>query len=353
MTTGTIEPTDARILIVDDEPSNLALLRQVLAQTGYHNLLTLSDFRRAIAVIEEWDPDLVLLDLHLPNSEGIALLDNIRHELNLPELPIVVITADRNARARMAALEAGATDFLLKPIDTFEVTLRVRNLLRLRKLHRELIQQTTLLELRVAERTAELAASQREILQRLALASEYRDDMTGRHTERVGALSVRIAGQLLLPADQIEIIRFATPLHDIGKIAIPDHILLKPGPLTPKEYDEIKLHVMVGASILSGGTSPILQMAEQVALTHHERWDGSGYLGLAKLEIPHAARIVAVADVFDALISVRPYKSAWPVDKAVAEIVGLSGVHFDPEVIAAFKLTIAEEPVELPARPAA
>ena len=345
--TSAIEPNDARILIVDDEPSNLALLRQVLAQTGYHNLLTLSDFRRALAVIEEWDPDLVLLDLHLPNSDGIALLGNIRHELNLPELPIVVITADTSTKARMAALEAGATDFLLKPIDTFEVTLRVRNLLRLRKLHRELIEQTTLLELRVAERTAELAASQREILQRLALASEYRDDMTGRHTERVGALSVRIASQLGLPADQIEIIRFATPLHDIGKIAVPDHILLKPGPLTAVEYEEIKLHVTVGASILSGGTSPILQMAEQVALTHHELWDGSGYLGLAKLEIPQAARIVAVADVFDALISVRPYKEAWPLDEAVAEIVGLSGIHFDPEVIEAFEVIIGDAPVKL------
>lgn len=347
------EPTDARILIVDDEPSSLALLRQVLAPTGYHNLLTLSDSRRAIAVIEEWDPDLVLLDLHLPNSEGIALLDNIRHELKLPELPIVVITADSSTRARMAALEAGATDFLLKPIDTFEVTLRVRNLLRLRKLHRELIEQTTLLELRVAERTAELAASQREILQRLALASEYRDDMTGRHTERVGALSVRIATQLGLPADQIEIIRFATPLHDIGKIAIPDHILLKPGPLTALEYEEVKLHVTVGASILSGGTSPILQMAEQVALTHHERWDGSGYLGLAKFQIPHAARIVAVPDVFDALISVRPYKEAWPVDQAVTEIVRLSGAHFDPDVIEAFQVTIADEPISAVALPAA
>lgn len=347
------EPTDARILIVDDEPANLALLRQVLARTGYHNLLTLSDFRRAIAVVREWDPDLVLLDLHLPNSEGIALLDNIRHELNLPELPIIVITSDASTRARMAALEAGATDFLLKPIDTFEVTLRVRNLLRLRKLHRELTDQRTLLELRVAERTAELAASQREILQRLALASEYRDDMTGQHTERVGDLSVRIARQMGLPAAEIEIIRFATPLHDIGKIAIPDQILLKPGPLTAAEYEEIKLHVTVGASILSGGTSPILRMAEQVALTHHERWDGSGYLGLVKLQIPQAARIVAVADVFDALISVRPYKQAWPVAMAVAEIVRFSGIHFDPEVVEAFEATIADGPVEIPALPAA
>jgi len=351
--TTVLEPIDARILIVDDEPANLAFLRQLLAQAGYHNLLTLSDFRRAIAVIQEWDPDLVLLALHPSNSEAIALLDNIRHKLALPELPIVVITADASTKARMAALEAGATDFVLTPIDTFEVSLRVRNLLRLRKLHRELTDQRTLLELRVAERTSELAASQREILQRLALASEYRDDMTGRHTERVGDLSVRIASQMGLPAPQIEIIRFATPLHDIGKIAIPDRILLKPGPLTPAEYEEIKLHVMVGASILSGGTSPILQMAEQVALTHHERWDGSGYLGLVKMQIPMAARIVAVADVYDALISVRPYKEAWPVAVAVAEIVRLSGIHFDPEVIEAFEATISDEPVEIPALPAA
>ena len=168
----------------------------------------------------------------LSHSAVIALLDNIRHELTIPELPIVVITADASTTARMAALEAGATDFLLKPIDTFEVSLRVRNLLRLRKLHRELSEQAASLELRVAERTTELAASQREILERLALASEYRDDMTGRHTERVGVLSVRIAHELQLLPDEIEIIRFAAPLHDIGKIAIPDHILLKPGPLT-------------------------------------------------------------------------------------------------------------------------
>ena len=347
--TKLIEPTDARILIVDNEVPNLAQLRQVLAQTGYHNLLTLSDSRRAVAVIEEWDPDLVLLDLHLPKSEGIALLDDIRHELKLRELPIVVITADTSANARMAALEAGATDFLLKPIDPFEVALRVRNLLRLRKLHRDLIEQTNLLEQRVAERTAELASSQREVLQRLILASEYRDDMTGRHTERVGALSVKIAGQLGLPADEIEIIRLATPLHDIGKIAVPDHILLKPGPLTAREYEEVKLHIMVGSSILSGGSSPVLRMAEQVALTHHERWDGSGYLGLAKLQIPYAARIVAVADVYDALISVRPYKDAWPVDEAIAEIVSLSGAHFDPEVIEAFLAVIARDTM-LPAR---
>ncbi len=335
------DPTDARILIVDDEPANVALLRQVLAKNGYDNLLSLSDSSGAIDVIEDWDPDLILLDLHMPNVDGLTLLVHIRTRLMKHEVPIVVITADTTVAARTAALGAGATDFLLKPIDIVEVTLRVRNLLRIRRLHRQLTEHTALLERRVEARTAELAASQREILERLAIAGEYRDDTTGRHTQRVGALSVRLATELGLSSEEIENIKFATPLHDIGKIAIPDEILLKPGPLTPSEYDRVKLHVTLGAAILAGGASPILQMAEQVALNHHERWDGTGYLGIAGLQIPRAARIVAVADVFDALITVRPYKQAWPIDRAAAEVVRLSGTHFDPEVVEAFRRTLA------------
>ena len=338
------DPTDARILIVDDEPANVALLRQVLAKNGYDNLRSLSDSSGAIDVIEDWDPDLVLLDLHMPNVDGLTLLVHIRTRLMKHEVPIVVITADTTVAARTAALGAGATDFLLKPIDIVEVTLRVRNLLRIRRLHRQLTEHTALLERRVAARTAELAASQREILERLAIAGEYRDDTTGRHTQRVGALSVRLAIELGLSSEEIENIKFATPLHDIGKIAIPDEILLKPGPLTPAEYDRVKLHVTLGAAILAGGASPILQMAEQVALNHHERWDGTGYLGVAGLQIPRAARIVAVADVYDALITVRPYKQAWPIDRAAAEVVRLSGTHFDPEVVEAFRRTLAIAP---------
>ena len=334
------ETTDARILIVDDQPANVALLRGVLARDGYQNLLTLSDSTGVIELIKDWDPDLVLLDLHMPNVDGMTLLVQIRTTLKLPELPIVVITADTTVAARTGALQAGATDFLLKPIDIVEVTLRVRNLLRTRRLHRQLAEHTALLEHRVDERTAELAGSRREILERLARAGEYRDDTTGRHTQRVGALSVRIATELGLSTDEIENIKFATPLHDIGKIGLPDHILLKPGPLTASEYEQVKVHVTVGAAILGGSASPILQMAEQVALNHHERWDGSGYRGIAGMHIPRAARIVAVADVFDALISVRPYKAAWPIEKAIAEIVGLSGRHFDPEVVEAFRLAV-------------
>ena len=311
----------------------------MLSKNGYHNLLALSDSSGVIDAIKGWDPDLIQLDLHMPNVDGVTLLVDIRTRLLL-EVPIVVITADSTVAARTAALGAGATDFLLKPIDIVEVTLRVRNLLRIRRLHRQLGEHTSLLEQRVETRTAELAASQREILERLAIAGEYRDDTTGRHTQRVGAFSVRLATELGLAGDVIENIKFATPLHDIGKIAVPDEILLKPGPLTSSEYDRVRLHVTVGAAILGGGASPILQMAEQVALNHHERWDGSGYLGIAGLQIPQAARIVAVADVFDALITVRPYKEAWPIDKATSEIAKLSGCHFDPEVVEAFRHTL-------------
>ena len=335
-----IDEVDARVLIVDDEPANVALLKQVLLKNGHQNLMTVSDSSDVVDLVRNWDPDLILLDLHMPKVDGITVLIQIRTQLMRPEMPIVVITADTTVASRTAALEAGATDFLLKPIDILEVTLRVKNLLRLRRLHRELTDHMASLEERVQERTAELAASQREILGRLALAGEYRDDATGHHTQRVGALSVTLATALGLPAEQIETIKLATPLHDIGKIAIPDRILLKPGRLTSAEYEEVKRHVKVGASILTGGTSRVLQMAEQVALNHHERWDGSGYRGIAGTQIPREARIVAVADVFDALVSIRPYKLAWPTDRAVNEIVGLSGRHFDPEVVEAFKLTV-------------
>lgn len=199
-----------------------------------------------------------------------------------------------------------------------------------------------MLEQRVAERTAQLEASQREIVERLALAGEYRDDTTGDHTKRVGRLSSRIAAYLGLPQEEIDVIRLAAPLHDLGKIGIPDKILLKPGRLTPDEYKQIKTHVSIGASILSGSTSPILNLAEQVALTHHERWDGTGYFSLQDTSIPLASRIVAVADVYDALTSTRPYKAAWNQQDAIAEITRLRGSHFDPTIVDAFLIATGD-----------
>jgi putative two-component system response regulator len=335
-------PGGDRILIVDDEPANVVFLREVLAEAGYTSLRDTGDPLAVDTIVGEWEPDLILLDIHMPGMDGYEVLESIRRRFPEVFLPVLVLTADETITARRRALAVGATDFLAKPLDIVEVRLRVRNLLHSRRLHLALLDEQRLLERRVADRTEELAASQREIIARLALAAEFRDDTTGRHTQRVGDLSAEIGRNLGIDEMELEIIRLATPLHDIGKIGIPDHILLKPGPLTEAEYAEVQQHVTIGASILSGGTAPLLKLAEEVALTHHERWDGTGYLGLAGEDIPLVARIVAVADVFDALSSVRPYKEAWPRDRVIEEIQALSGLHFDPRIVAAFLEAISE-----------
>ncbi len=192
------------------------------------------------------------------------------------------------------------------------------------------------------ERTAALEETQIEILERLALAAEYRDDETGEHIKRVGRTAAEIAKVLGWSEEEVELIRRAAPLHDVGKIAISDTILLKPGKLTPEEFERMKLHTTLGAKMLSGGRFPLLQLAEQIALTHHERWDGSGYIGLQGEAIPIAGRIVAVADVFDALTSVRPYKNAWSTSDAIDEIRRQNGKQFDPRVVEAFLKVISE-----------
>jgi len=251
-------------------------------------------------------------------------------------LPILVLTADITPEAKRRALAEGALDFLTKPFDATEVVLRIKNLLRTRALHLQLQGQNQLLDQKVRERTDELEETQIEILERLALASEYRDDDTGEHTRRVGKTAAQIAEALGWSAGEVELMRRAAPLHDVGKIGIPDSILLKPGKLTAEEFEQMKTHTTMGAKILSGGHFPLLQLAEQIALTHHERWDGTGYLGFQEEAIPIAGRIVTVADVFDALTSERPYKKAWPVSEAIEEIKRQRGRQFDPRVVAAF-----------------
>jgi putative two-component system response regulator len=333
----------AKILIIDDQPANVLLLEGILDEEDLTAHRGLTDPRDAISVFLDYQPDLVLLDLQMPYLDGFAVLEQLRALLPSDGfLPIVVLTANITPQARRQALAQGAADFLTKPFDPIEVVLRIRNLVRTRHLHLRLHDQNEWLEVRVRERTAELEAAQGEILERLALAAEYRDDDTGQHTQRVGQLAGQIAQAMGLPPAEVELIQRAAPLHDVGKIAVPDAVLLKPGKLTSAEFEQIKTHTLRGAEILGGGRFPLLQRAEEIALTHHERWDGTGYAGLAGDAIPLAGRIVAAADVYDALTHERPYKRAWSHVEAVEEIIRLSGRHFDPEVVKALLLVLED-----------
>jgi putative two-component system response regulator len=252
-------------------------------------------------------------------------------------LPILVLTADMTTQAKQQALSGGATDFLLKPFDFTEVLLRIGNLLQTRRLHMELRGHNQLLERPVRDRTAQLEQARSEILMRLALAAEYRDDETHQHTLRVGESSAVLGAALGLPEEQVQHLRQAAPLHDIGKIGISDVVLLKPAKLTPEEFDHIKTHTLIGGRILADSSVAVLQMGREIALTHHERWDGSGYPhGLNGEHIPISGRIVTVTDVFDALTHDRPYKHAWPVERDLAEITTQRGRQFDPDVVDAF-----------------
>ncbi|MBA3580556.1 MAG: response regulator [Gemmatimonadaceae bacterium] len=328
----------ASILVVDDEPANVRLLERVVRGAGYANLTSTTDPGEVSRLCDEAEPDLILLDLNMPGMDGFGVMDGLAGRIAATGyLPILVITSDTTPETRQRALAHGARDFVAKPFDFVEVLLRIRNLLETRLLHQRLRYKNEELEQRVRERTTELESAQAEILQRLALAAEYRDDETNRHAGRVGEIAARVAEALQLPSSEVTMIRRVAPLHDVGKIGTPDAILLKPGRLSPEEFDLTKTHTLVGARILGGSSFPVLQMAEQIALCHHERWDGTGYpRGLRGEEIPIAARIVAVVDVWDALTHERPYKHAWSIEEAAAELRLQAGRHFDPRVLDAF-----------------
>jgi putative two-component system response regulator len=347
----------ARILIIDDEHANIRLLEHVLRQAGYANLSSTMDGDEALGLYLRTEPDLILLDLHMSYVSGFDLLAQLR-KLGDPEsiLPILVLTADSSSETRQRALAEGASDFLTKPLDIVEVRLRIQNLLKVRLLQQQVLSQKQLLEEKIYERTQDLEQTRLEILERLALAAEYRDDDTGQHTKRVGRGAALIAASLGLPEAQVTMLRRVAPLHDVGKIGIPDHIFLKPGRLTDEEFKLMQQHTLIGAKILGGSQWPLLQMAESIALSHHERWDGSGYpYRLAGEEIPLASRIVAVADVFDALTHERPYKQAWTREAALEEIERQRGRQFDPRVVDAFRALVGNdevrEPEELRDRP--
>jgi putative two-component system response regulator len=326
-----------RILAVDDQRPNVVLLERLLATWGFTQVRTTTDSKQVLELVDGWSPDLLLLDLQMPAPDGFELMAALGDGAGAARLPILVLTADITVETRRRALSTGASDFVSKPFDLDEVRLRVGNLLETRRLQAELTQYAELLEARVRQRTRDLEQSRLEVLERLALAAEYRDDDTYRHTERVGRATAVLARRLGLSAEEAGLLRRAAPLHDIGKVAVPDSILLKPGRLTVDEFEVMKEHATAGARILGGSASPLLQMAEVIARSHHERWDGTGYpAGLAGEAIPLHGRLVALTDVFDALTHARPYKEAMPVQEALREMDRMTGTHFDPRIKAAF-----------------
>ena len=313
-----------QILALDDKSVNLLLLSKILASGDYENVVCITDPYAIEEQIARQPPDLIFLDLHMPSRDGFDVLAALRPRLSEPDmLPVCVITADMDIEVRRRALQMGARDFLVKPIDSVEVLMRTRNLLEARWLQRHL--------------RYELERSGFENLERLARVAESRDSPDFEHSTRVGRLARRIAQMLDLGSEFAALIRETAALHDVGKIVIPDSILRKPGPLTDEEFAVMRTHTTVGSEMFgSVAASETIAMAAAIARSHHERWDGSGYPdGIAGEDIPIAARIVAVADVYDALTSKRPYREAMSDAEAIAMIDAGSGTQFDPRVVEA------------------
>lgn len=335
----------ARILIADDQEINILVLQRILERAGYTQLETTCDPCSVAERVATGRPDILLLDLMMPELDGFGVMRQLQPLLP-PDafFPVLVLTADDTSDTKRRALEQGAHDFLTKPFDHVEVLLRIRNLLQTRLLYcqvqeknQQLSRQNGMLEEKVRERTAELQIAHREVVERLAQANEFRDDHTGAHIHRVGRLAAQLSQQLGMPDLFVETIHQAATLHDVGKIAVADSILLKPSRLDAPERDTMRMHTLLGAELLSKGQSEVIRMAERIAISHHEHWDGTGYPhGIAGEAIPLEGRIVAVIDVFDALVHERPYKAAWSLSAALDEIRGQSGSHFDPQVVNAF-----------------
>jgi len=326
-----------RILLVDDEQAALVMMKGMLTQAGYKHVSACDEPLMAASEFERLRPDLLVLDFHMPRRDGLGVLADLAPVL--PEaFPVLMVTGDERPGLREAALGSGAKDFLTKPVNAAEARLRIRNLLESRKLQLELQRHNDRLEAAVRRRTHELEHAQLEMLVRLARAAEYRDDDTGQHTWRVAHVSGVVAQEMGMPREKVELLLRAARLHDVGKITIPDGILMKPGRLTKEEFAVVKGHTLAGAELLSGSRSPLIRLAEQIALTHHERWDGQGYPhGLAGENIPLESRILAVADAFDALTHDRSHRKAVTPDAAVEEIARHSGTQFDPNVVTAFQ----------------
>ncbi|XUJ32721.1 HD domain-containing phosphohydrolase [Bradyrhizobium japonicum] len=336
-------------LLVDDSRSVLNFLKRHIEAEGLVEATTFLDPVEALACARERVFDLVLVDYEMPHMDGISFIRAFRALPGCADIPIAMITSRQTDDVKMEALQVGATDFLPKQPQSVEMTVRLRNLVRLGAAVRKQNDRAADLASAVAAATQKLGEREEEIILRLALAVEYRDNDTGEHTLRVARYSRIIAEQLGLPPRLCRDIYLAAPLHDVGKVAIPDHILLKPGRLTDDEMALIRTHATIGEKILADSSCELIQLGAQIAAGHHERWDGAGYPnGLQADEIPVAARVVAVADVFDALTTRRPYKEPMPLDVARNYLVENQGRQFDPACVEAF-LSRWDEVVEIAA----
>ena len=329
----TEELSAARILIIDDNEFNVQLLEAVINEAGYTSVLSITDSRKAEDLYRAYQPDLVLLDISMPHLDGYQVMEQFKKIEQGPYLPVLILTALQDDETRLKALEDGAQDFLTKPFNRLETLTRIKNMLTVRLLHRQVKKQNVELEMKVKERTKELQETRLEIIRRLGRAAEYKDNETGLHIIRMSKMCARLGELAGLSATEVELVLDTSPMHDIGKIAIPDAILLKPGQLDAKEWAKMTTHPQIGYTLLEGHDSNLMLAAREIALSHHEKWNGKGYpQGLKGRTIPFNGRLAGLADVFDALTSKRPYKDPYPVSKAVEIIKSEREEHFDPEL---------------------
>jgi len=331
------------ILIVDDQPQNIDLLEAYLAPQNYE-IVTAASGEEALRKLSGNLIDLILLDIMMPGMDGFEVIRRVRRDNTQRLLPIILVTALRETEDRVKGIEAGCDDFISKPVDKMELLARVRSLLKVKAYNDLLSNYQKELEAEVTKRTEELKhalekikAASLDTIYRLSMAAEFRDEDTGAHIKRVSLCCAVVARHIGLSESEIENVLYAAPMHDLGKIGIPDLILLKPAKLNPQEWEIMKQHTVIGARILNGSDAEFIRLGETIALSHHEKWDGSGYPGgLKGNQIPITGRITAIVDVFDALTSKRPYKQAFSVEKSLNLIREGRGSHFDPDIVDVF-----------------